>query len=1452
MHALIVQYPKKIVADTKKTLLAQGYRVSCTPSGNSALQWMQENATDLIILNCMLPDISAHDFFKEINKRKISLPRIIVFIDKGREPLAVELLQLGAHNCILKDQLFDDMMPLVIQKATNEIHREHLHIKTQKKLASSEKKYHLVTRQAAMAIATHKVITDNDGQPVDYEFLEVNDAFEKFTDMKAKDIIGKTVREVLPGIENSDFDWITFYGKMTLRGGSEEFEQYSQPLDRWYKVYAYATDYNCFTTLFADITTLKKQNQELEAFFTLNLDLLCIADLEGNFVKTNMAWGRILGYSTHELDNRKFLDFVHPDDMQSTLDAMSTLTQGKDVLNFINRYRCKDGSYRYIEWRSHPRGNLIYAAARDITRRRKTEEKLKRNYEFQLIVSQISSLFVKASSKSFDHDIHTMLSQIGVFFDVDRAYMFLFSEDHKTMTNTHEWCHHSVLPQKDNIADKPTQSLPWWRKMIFSQDYVHIPCVQELAGHAEAEKKEFQNQQIQSLICVPIKTAEKSWGFIGFDAVRKRYHWSSSEIQSLKTIANIIGELLMRLGKDQLLLDAKNKAEKSEQELLWNKKRLDTILSNTPAVIYTYRIRSHEPPQITYINDNVTRILGYKPQDFMHSIEFWFQNVHPNDIPGLEKKLAGTSMTNEYRFKDKKGNYHWLLDNQKVLREEKKFTEIIGTWWDITPQKEAREALRESEEKFRQITETMGEAVWLRSADNRELVYVNPAYEKIWGRTCQSLYHDPHSFIDAVHEQDKPTVMEAFNQYLKSNQFNLTYRIVRPDGKVRWVQTRSFPVLDQNGKTIRHTGIASDVTHKKELDEKFKESQIRLELAMDAGEHGFWDWDLNTNETFFSPAYYTMLGYQDKELPMNLKTFLQLMHPHDAKHIMPRIQKSIAQAKPYEVEFRLRQKNKVYKWIMGKGKVYLDEQSGKPRRVVGVHVDINERKNAENELKEKNKILEQITAQANAMAAEAEMANVAKSEFLATMSHEIRTPMNAILGFSEIMLNTTSDLRQKNYLKTILNSGHSLLSLINDILDLSKIEAGKMDISFEPVDLHLIIEDIRRLFSQTASQKNIDLLVEIDKKFPKTIMIDEVRLRQILLNITGNALKFTNKGYVKISAGILDISHDRVTFKIDVEDTGIGIEAKQQKIIFESFRQASGQDNRKYSGTGLGLSISKKLVELMNGEISLKSKPGRGSTFSMTFKNIAHSEMHIPQKDIHYRDDSPALDFGNQKILIVDDISHNRQLIMDYLGKNNLIFLEAENGTGALEQAEACLPDLILMDIRMPDMDGYQATAILKKDPTLQHIPVIALTASDMEGQERKTEKLFDGYLQKPLKQQPLIKALSKHLRHKPARICPPQIITDAPHSDSSESQTSIPKETKDLFKKRFANALEQETGYVILDDLEMLHKKMKDFNKKHNLPPLEKLLNNLKAYMVDFNLDKIHNTLQSIRKLFL
>ena len=376
----------------------------------------------------------------------------------------------------------------------------------------------------------------------------------------------------------------------------------------------------------------------------------------------------------------------------------------------------------------------------------------------------------------------------------------------------------------------------------------------------------------------------------------------------------------------------------------------------------------------------------------------------------------------------------------------------------------------------------------------------------------------------------------------------------------------------------------------------------------------------------------------------------------------------------------------------------------------------------------------------------ADTANRAKSEFLANMSHEIRTPMNAIIGFTELLNEQVNEPRLKSYVKTIQSAGNSLLTLINDILDLSKIEAGKFSIQKKATNLYDLANDISSIFTMNIKNKGIDFIVEIDKELPQSLLLDEVRLRQVLVNLIGNAVKFTQYGYVKLSIEKKHVDEhlSKIDLEIRIKDTGIGISPGQQEIIFEAFTQHVGQDNKVYGGTGLGLSISKNLIDMMDGTITLESKSGKGSTFIISLNHVDLASLaELPE---HTEINNHKMIFQAAKILVVDDVEDNRELLINHFAPTALEVVTAYNGINAIEVFKEEKPDLILMDIRMPKMNGYEAT---KKIKSLSDVPIVALTASIMKDEaDNLKSKDFDGYLRKPVLRQELFSELGKFLAY--------------------------------------------------------------------------------------------------------
>jgi polar amino acid transport system substrate-binding protein/two-component system sensor histidine kinase EvgS len=463
---------------------------------------------------------------------------------------------------------------------------------------------------------------------------------------------------------------------------------------------------------------------------------------------------------------------------------------------------------------------------------------------------------------------------------------------------------------------------------------------------------------------------------------------------------------------------------------------------------------------------------------------------------------------------------------------------------------------------------------------------------------------------------------------------------------------------------------------------------------------------------------------------------------------------------------------------------------------------------------------------------ETEKALEFKSLFLANMSHEIRTPLNIILGFNSILKKQISDVKLSKYLESIEMSSYNLLRFLNDILDMSKIEAGKILLTPDSINLKLLIMNIRELFMLKANEKNIELHVEIDSKVPSEIIIDEIRLRQILVNLIGNAIKFTNQGYVKIAvdAPVLNKYQSefstKTNIRIQVIDSGIGISQEDMTKIFESFRQVNIKEQKQMGGTGLGLAITKRLSEMMNGEITVESKLGEGSTFTVIFKDvpIGFSTAGKTSKQIDIQEEL-EYEFTGGKILVADDEEMNRSLIKVCFENTSVTVLEATNGNETIDMARKHKPDIVMMDIKMPGLDGLEASRIIKKESGLKDIKIIAFSASNIFDRLEKDEiGLFYGLISKPVLLDEMFELVSK--------ILPNRIKEKKPSALKNEVA-----DINDYYDEDLEHILTSHGS-----ELETLKQKWQKVYSTNSMNKILEFANEIKELSVKYNLPKLQN----------
>lgn len=775
-----------------------------------------------------------------------------------------------------------------------------------------------------------------------------------------------------------------------------------------------------------------------------------------------------------------------------------------------------------------------------------------------------------------------------------------------------------------------------------------------------------------------------------------------------------------------------------------NSKRAEFIIERSNSIL-CYSSHSNGRFELEYVSGNISQF-GYTFDSFREAMKKGDAHIHPDDRSRCLEKAHGflkedsTSLTTEYRIIQADGQSVWVEDHSmKIIDSNGKLIAIQSIVTDISKRKEEEIRLNQA----RLIIEKSNSVVarWSYSGpDAVRLEYISQNIER-WGYDAEEFKRKP---VNVYHQDDIENVraIGRYNREIGNNSYSYEYRLLLPTGEYTWVEEFIYIEREPGGQIIAYNSITNSIEERKQAELRSN----RMNMIVENNDSVLMEWECLYDDSgriervirYVSHNCERLWGYKASELTDGGASKI-IVHPEDRGRIVPQLSAMLEEKKErFILEYRIPTKEGNWTWVEDRLFVTYDEQ-GRERFWQNILTDISERVISKERLEEKARELEESNIKLEQARQLAESANKAKSAFLSSMSHELRTPLNAIIGFTQV-LRKDEQLRreQKKYINIMYNSGTHLLNMINDILDISKIESGRMEILEQATNIPSVMTEASEMIEAKCIEKGLSFNMVIDDSVPELVMLDDVRLRQIILNILSNAVKFTSIGGVEIgvSCETLGYSLDgkqRVNCSFRIADTGRGIPTEQLSMIFEPFKQVNGMYSE---GTGLGLAISKKLVSMMGGDIRLESTIGEGTVFTISIpcevcNSRSMSNAIQPIKEIIAVRNSP-------KVLIVDDIESNRIVAESILRPFNFEIATTNGGAETIEYLENALktdtlPTLVLCDLLMPDIDGYQVLKYVRGHNTIANLPMIAVTANGFEdARDEAISAGFDSYVRKP------------------------------------------------------------------------------------------------------------------------
>ena len=661
----------------------------------------------------------------------------------------------------------------------------------------------------------------------------------------------------------------------------------------------------------------------------------------------------------------------------------------------------------------------------------------------------------------------------------------------------------------------------------------------------------------------------------------------------------------------------------------------------------------------------------------------------------------------------------------------------LGVSWDCTREMEDAARLEQQTEQLRDVQHRLERASLSVQEGHWEIDWVerrhwgSSNYYALLGYGPDEVKFDTLEKLEAIlHPDDLASAREAVERHmaLGTPLFEVEVRIALKQGGHRWFRLRGSAERNADGRVARMTGSIQDIQKQKAAEVALVEAKARFDRAVQGTQDGLWEANMVAARMWLSPRAHELLGHAPGELPDDINVLRDRIHPEQLTASDEALRVAVAEARTIDRELLLRTKSGEYRWIRVRAMPTIGKD-GAVLRMSGSMQDVTEARAAREALIEASEA--------------AQAANRSKSAFLANMSHEIRTPMNGIIGMTSLLLDTALDRSQREYAETIRTSADSLLTIINDILDFSKIEAGKLDIESIAMDLHDCVEDIGATLAFQAAAKDLELIISLHPDVPHHVRGDPQRIRQCLINLIGNAIKFTRSGEIAVDVGVVRREGSDSLIRFAVRDTGIGMSRESIQALFQPFVQADVSTTRNFGGTGLGLSIVRRLVELMGGEVGVESEVGQGSTFWFTLPMLVTQAVATEGVDMRGK---------GQRLLIVDDNETNRRVLATHLAHAGYDVTLASSGREALVTMRLALGvsrpfDLVLSDFQMPDMDGAALGEAINSDPLLARSRVVLFTSVDDHGDiERFSALGFAGYLTKPIRGRELRACLNRVL----------------------------------------------------------------------------------------------------------